>query len=533
MIWFVPARPQSISRPTGAFDNISVCNDIAATGMSQTVVTRKYNPGFLTEDELVASFCVRTSEFESIVETLGENTGNSNQHLMVIGPRGSGKTNLMLRVAIESRRNPELSSRIFPITFAEESYGVSTCGEFWLECVSRLADQAPQPDWATDLGRSCRDLRTVQDDRMLAERCLGALLDFADRAGKRLLLVVESLDAMFAGMLDRDAGWRLRKTLQTEPRIMLLGTATSRFPEIDRPDRALYDLFRVIELRPLDETECSALWHAVSGERPETGKIRSVRILTGGSPRLISIAATFSAGRPLHRLMEDLLNLIDAHTEYFKSHLDALAPQERRVCLALAELWKPATTREIGERARLGSSVCSAQLKRLIGRGFVSEQGGTPRRKRYCLVEPLYNIYCLLRRRRRGASDAVKRLIGFMTVFYTQTNESPRSGDVPASERDLSTILSCLAGAEDLSAPSLRTLLVLSAQLGPTRVLGAIEGSSAADGLLPLTTALQQEIGLKPRVAREVDEVAHDIRKELARTRTATAHPNTIANAYD
>ena len=499
--------------------------------MPEPMVTRKFNPGFLTEDELVASFCVRTSEFESIVETLGENTGNSNQHLMVIGPRGSGKTNLMLRVAIEARRKPELSSRIFPITFAEESYGVSTCGEFWLECLSRLADQAPQPDWAADLGRSCEDLGSVQDDRLLAERCLGAVLDFADRAGKRLLLAVENLDAMFAGMLDPHAGWRLRKTLQTEPRIMLLGTATSRFDEIERPDRALYDFFRVIELRPLDETECNALWQAVSGERP-TGKIRSVQILAGGSPRLISIAATFSAGRPLHGLMEDLLNLIDAHTEYFKSRLDVLAPQERRVCVALAELWKPATTREIAERARLGSSTCSAQLKRLIGRGFVSEEGGTPRRKRYCLAEPLYSIYCLLRRGRRGTSGAVERLIGFMTAFYTQTR-SQRLGDAPASERDLSTTLSCLAGAEDLPSPSLRTLLILSAQIGQTRVLRAIEGSSAADGLLPLTTALQQEIGLKPHVAREVEEVAHDIRKELARMRTGARTSNMIATAHD
>ena len=511
------------------------------------MVTKKYNPGFLTDDELVASFCVRTSEFESIIETLGENTGNSNQHLMVIGPRGSGKTNLMLRVAIESRRNPELSSRVFPVTFAEESYEVSTCGEFWLECLSRLADQAPQPDCASDLGRTCQDLRAMHDDRLLAERCLGALLDFSDRAGKRLLIAVENLNAMFAGMLDPDAGWRLRKTLQTEPRIMLLGTATSRFEEIDRPDRALYDLFRVIMLPPLDETECSALWQTVSGERPPTGKIRSLQILTGGSPRLISIVAAFSAGRPLHGLMEDLLHLIDVHTEYFKSHLDALAPQERRVCIALAELWKPATTREIAERARLGSSICSAQLKRLISRGLVSEEGGTPRRKRYCLVERLYNIYCLLRR--RGASDAVERLIRFMTAFYTQTSvsqlnrseEDPeifeegvrRFGDVPACERDLSTILSFLAGADDLPAPALHTLLVLSAQLGPTRVLEAIEGSSAADRLLPLMTALQQEIELKPRVAREVEEVAHDIRKELAGLRTAARVCNTIATAHD
>ena len=78
------------------------------------MATKKYNPGFLSDDELVESFCVRTSEFESIIETLRENTGNSNQHLIVIGPRGSGKTSLLLRVAIEARRNPELSSRDLP-----------------------------------------------------------------------------------------------------------------------------------------------------------------------------------------------------------------------------------------------------------------------------------------------------------------------------------------------------------------------------------------------------------------------------------
>ena len=42
-------------------------------------------------------------------------------------------------------------------------------------------------------------------------------------------------------------------------------------------------------------------------------------------------------------------------------------------------------------------------------------------------------------------------------------------------------------------------------------------------------TALQQEIELKPRVAREVEEVAHDIRKELAGLRTAAGVSNTIA----
>ena len=379
---------------------------------------RKYNPGFLTDDELVASFCVRTNEFESIVEMLRECTGSSNQHQIVIGPRGSGKTSLLLRVAAEVRRDAGLSSAFFPVVFAEESYEVATAGEFWLECLSRLADQAPQREGGPDLRLTVEDLRTIRDDRTLGERCLAALLDFSDREGKRLVLMVENLNMMFRDMSDPDAGWRLRKTLQTEPRIVLLASATSRFDEIDHPNHALYDLFRTLTLRPLGTNECAALWEAVSGQRHPPETIRSLEILTGGSPRLLAIVARFGGGLSFHELMADLLDLVDDHTEYFKSHLESLPAQERRVYLALADLWKPAFTKEVADRSRLDTGKCSAQIARLVERGAVQVAGGTARRKQYYLSERLYNIYYLLRRN-RGPDRLIEALIRFMAAYYS------------------------------------------------------------------------------------------------------------------
>ena len=381
---------------------------------------RKYNPGFLTDDELVASFCVRTTEFELLVETLRGCTEASNPHQIVIGPRGSGKTTLLLRVAAEARRDAALAARCFPVVFAEESYEVAAAGEFWLECLTQLAAQAaPYREDEPDLDRTVGELRAIRDDRVLGDRCLGALQDFADRRGQRLLLLVENLNMLFRDMADPDAaGWCLRKVLQTEPRIILFASATSRFDEIDRPDRALYDLFRVRTLRPLDTDQCAALWEAVAGRPAARETVRSMEILTGGSPRLIAIVARFGAGRSFRDLLADLLDLVDDHTEYFKSHLESLPAQERRVYLALAALWKPATTREIADRARLEPSQCSAQLARLGERGAVQVAGGSPRRKQYYLTERLYNIYYLLRRR-SGPDRLVEALVRFMESYYS------------------------------------------------------------------------------------------------------------------
>ena len=377
---------------------------------------KKYNPGFLTDDEIVASFCVRTGEFEALLECLRASTGQSNAHALVIGPRGSGKTHLLLRVATEMRRNGSLAE-FYPIVFAEESYEISTIGEFWLECLGRLAGQAPDDERA-DLRLSYDDLRTTGNDRDLADRCLGSVLDFADRHEKRVVLLVENLNMLFSDMVDPDAGWRLRHTLQTEPRIVLLGSATSRFEEIDHPDHALYDLFRVVTLRPLDTDECGALWRAVSGETTTTRTVRPLQIITGGNPRLLAIIARFGAGQSFEELMNNLLDLIDDHTEYFKSHLETLPALERRVYLALARLWKPSTAREIADLARLDTNKCSALLKRLEGRGAVTAEGGTPRRRQYYLTERLYNIYYLLRRG-SGSNQVVKALIDFMVCLYS------------------------------------------------------------------------------------------------------------------
>ena len=115
--------------------------------------------------------------------------------------------------------------------------------------------------------------------------------------------------------------------------------------------------------------------------------------------------------------MEQLVRLIDDHTEYFRSHLEGFAKTERRVYLATVDLWQPSTAGEIAARARLDIRTVSPMLGRLVHRGAVISEGAG-RRRRYSASERLYTIYYKLRRERDEAA-VVSNLIRFMAVFYS------------------------------------------------------------------------------------------------------------------
>ena len=374
----------------------------------------KYNPAFLTQDELIKSFVVRNTDLELIMELIRENSGQTNQHLLIVGPRGSGKTTLALRIAAELRKDKDFSNLWYPIVFSEESYAVCSPGEFWLEALFHIGKYTKDYRWK----RIYKELRSEMDDSRLRDRALAQLMDFADKQGKRLLFIVENLDMLLGQQIAPDAAWEIRHTLINEPRLMLLGTATSRFEQLENSDKAMFELFKIHELEPLSSDDCRTLWRSITGQELKGDRIRPIQILTGGSPRLLVIISAFAAKASFRELMEDLTLLVDEHTEYFKSHTDNLPPLERKVFVTLADLWQPSTSRELAEAARIDVNKASAYLKRLVSKGAVMEVEQDGGRKWYQLAERMYNIYHLMRRRGEPSSR-VRAVVDFMVHFYS------------------------------------------------------------------------------------------------------------------
>ena len=380
---------------------------------------RKFNPGLFQPDkELIEQFVVRNRELEMVLDVLhGNLDSQSCQHVLVIARRGMGKTMLLARIAAELRSCNGPFRHLLPVRFMEESHEVYSVADFWLEALFHLEREiaADDPEFSQELRKTRADLKSRWREREIAARARAAVIEAAEYLDRRLVLMVENFQSLCRSV-DQDFSWGLRKALQTEPRIMLLATATRRIEALEDARHPFFELFRDFKLNPLDKEECQRLWRSISEDGKSDEEIRALHILTGGSPRLLVIVAGFARHRSLRRLLEELVTLIDEHTEYFRGHLEDLPTKERRVYLAVADLWRPAPAGDIAARADMDIRVVSAMLGRLVHRGAVSVEA-EGRTRTYATAERLYCIYYKLRRERDTAS-AVQNLIYFMAAFY-------------------------------------------------------------------------------------------------------------------
>lgn len=385
---------------------------------------RLYNPAQLTPEELKASFVARQPTLASMLRVVAEAPSDRPcQHMLLVGPRGMGKTTLGLRFLQAVRESPELNRSWQTVPFFEENYEICGLGEFWLAALRHLTRVTGDSGWATRADALARDIR---DAERQAAYALATLAEFCGATGKRLILFVENLDVVFGQLGSERSVHALRATLIERSDILLVGSANAVFDAIRSHGEPFYEFFRLFELEGFDQAETLAVVNALAardGEpqespEPDPSRLETIRRLTGGNPRLLAIAYRLLAESPLGSAFEDLEQLVDEQTPYFKARIEELPIQARKVFLCLAERWEPTTAREVSEAANLTSSHASAQLKQLVDKGYARETRVPGKKKiRYEVADRFCNIYFLLRFSRPGR-PRIERLVDFLQDLF-------------------------------------------------------------------------------------------------------------------
>ncbi|PPD39212.1 MAG: hypothetical protein CTY16_19290 [Methylobacter sp.] len=406
-----------------------------------------YNPAAQDPEQLLADFIDRKSLLEKILAIVRANTPDRpQQHLVLIGPRGMGKTTLLCAIKHTIERDEALNAEWLPLLFQEEQYGIGDLADFWLEALRHLQKN-----------NQTADRLLSEDADNLAELAKQAFLDLLAEKGKRAILLIDNLNDIFANIGDDHALHSLRALWMTDPRIMVIGAAPSYFAEITEVDQVFHDFFRTFSLERLTQSELEGFLRRyaenqhddavlnVIANAPE--RVAALRILTGGNPRLVKLGYRILRDGLDGDLRHDLERMIDETTPFFKHRIDSLAKEARRTFDAIARRWDPITVDDIRRELRKPSNSVSVQIKRLIDEGFIEEAAGHAKKKSYQVSERFYNIYYLMRHSREGRKR-LRWLVGFMQTFYTKKDFKDWAKRL---ETDLSAPLSDGMRAEKLA----------------------------------------------------------------------------------
>ncbi len=387
-----------------------------------------YNPNEMPEEEVKATFVARqhlVDELLSLIEQQPDGAGV--QHVVIIAPRGMGKTTVLLMVQF-AVRDSGLSARWQTVKFPEESYGIYDLADLWIEVLDHLAT-ATSDEALREKIASLKIKYPDNDD--LQEAALAVIKDWRKKHGRRLVLLVDNFDMILEQINDERDNARLREVLMNDGTIMLAGGATTFFHEARAYDQPLYNFFKIYDLERLKFEEMQDLLRRRAEADGRTdfeaklqaniARLRTLEYFTGGNPRLVIMLYRVVTLSDLTDARRGLEKLLDEATPFYKHKTESLPPQQRKILDYIARessrTFEGVTPTQVAEATRMTANQASAQLKRLAELGYVQTANLRRRSTFYVLSERLYAIWYKMRFG-RDARQRMGWLVDFMKQWY-------------------------------------------------------------------------------------------------------------------
>lgn len=403
-----------------------------------------FNPRSQKESDFLLNFVARTTTLGFFLQQLRLTAPNqAARHLLVVAPRGYGKTSLLRRISIAVRTEAEFNTQFIALTFREEQHNVISLDVFWRNCLVALLeareDEGATPSEIADLEALC-ELHAVRHllkrDEQDGEPAWQAFHAHCQQLGRRPVLLIDNLDSLLAGLTDQHQ-WGLRRVLQREDGPWLMAAA-SRYPESTHDTKAaFFDFFRIQTLDRLSDSEVMLCLHTLATHRGDSGKkvihlintdpgrISALNTLSGGNPRTLAVLYSVLEAHMSEDILSQLNSMLDTFTGWYQARTDELPMQTRAVFDALALNWDPMTAAALGAATGLDTPTVSSHLARMEKLGFAESVSLSSKRKGrngYQVSERFFNIWYLMRHGPRSTQRAVK----FLTIFLQScfnTNE--------------------------------------------------------------------------------------------------------------
>ena len=404
--------------------------------MSPIDLPKIYNPAIQTKQELIDNFVVRTELFKEIWEDIKTSEMNHpEQHYIIQGNRGQGKTTLLLRIAYEIENDPELSKKLIPVLFNEEQYNITRLFKLWESIAEYLKESGRMPSLY-------EQMQNLDYDDDYERRCFELLESSLIRNHKKIVVFIDNIDELFE-KLSRQEHHRLREVFIESAEIRVIGASSTILEFHHDYGKPFYQFFKMPHLKGLniDETQKLLLGlgehykkdrvKAIVENQP--GRIEALRRLTGGVIRTIIILFEIFVDDENGSAFKDLEKILDTVTPLYKHRMDKLSVQQQEIVDFIALNWEAVSVKDIARKTKMESKAVSAQLGKLEKYSIIEKEKTTTKNYLYRIHERFFNIWYLMRLGRKWDERRVRFVVEFLQIWCDEKElESRANGHLNA-----------------------------------------------------------------------------------------------------
>lgn len=359
-----------------------------------------FNPAMMTQPQLEATLVDRGKIVTRVTELLTRGAKQKSKHnILLVGPRGIGKSHLTTLIYYRLQSLPELRDKLAIAYLREDEWGLTSL----LDLLIRIYQAAIRSRTGVEpaLQTQLHNKSSEESERIIWRLLLEFLGD------RSLLVIAENLDTILAS-IGIEGQRRLRALIQTYPIWNILATSTSISPDLSEQKAPFYGFFDLIRIEELSVGGAVTLLRRLALARGDAeteafiaspigrARVRAIQHLAGGNSRIFvlfyDVLQRRAPNTPLDDyILEPLQKTIDALTPYYQSKMAAVSPLQQKILLYLCQRRVPVTVTAIANGSLSSHQTIASQLKQLLANRYV-RVNRLGRESYYELSEPLMRI---------------------------------------------------------------------------------------------------------------------------------------------
>ncbi len=378
----------------------------------------RFNPYNMPDDRVLQLNTGREKELEFATEVIENNIKGDQppQHILLVGPRGSGKSFFLrlLQVKLKNRDGihcylfPEEQNNFFQPTDFLQGILEFIKGKKSTDFIARW-DSGGQEEWQNQIEK----LNTAVSKRNIQHVIIG----------------VENFDLLLGkggAFGTKKAQFAFRDFLTETPWLTLI--ATTLYPDIDTQyQKALFHAFAKHELKPWQEIQHQSYLKKraqLEGHQPATvsdAQLMALTRFTGGSPRITVIMTDVLSQDKIESTTLTLEHTIDILTPFYQDLLSRIPTKSRLLFDALVRGGEPCSQSDLAKRVGTTQNVISRSFNWLTTHQYLIVDIPKGEKQRlYSVRDRLLAHYYRIRHIHHQAGKSILAVMSeFLTTFYS------------------------------------------------------------------------------------------------------------------